>query len=59
MIPTTFWSHIGSSINLITVMVSIFLASKAYRNVRRAHQRPIYHTVEYHDCVIEKEHMGK
>jgi len=50
-----FWSACARMLNLLSVAGTLFLLSKVYRNVVEAHKRHIYTTVEYNDCVIEKE----
>lgn len=27
----------------------------SYKKIVKAHQRPVYNTIEYHDCTIVKE----
>lgn len=46
---------IGTSIKLGVIMYAFYLSSKIYKNIVDAHKRHIYNTVNYNDCIIEKD----
>lgn len=51
---------IGSSIKILCGAYTLYIVSRIYFTVRKAHTREIYNTVEYNDCTInESERYNK
>jgi len=48
-------SELINSIRLIVICLVFYIFSKSYKNFIKAHQRPIYNTVNYENCDIYRE----
>jgi len=52
MIPEYFWQTIATNMNILTIIIVLYFASKIFRNVMRGLRKPSYNTIEYQNCNI-------